>query len=128
MTIEAGNGCPRKNIPSVERNEDQNVPSVIQGDVSGVSIDKNMHYERTRRMRARKYLRKGCSHRIKCSAANFLATLMWKRPLNSAVLATPTHRGSEGVSDGISTQVMAWMINKWRAKIIKREIYNVRDL
>ena len=79
-------------------------------------------------MGARQYLRKNCCHRIEYSAANFLAAFMWRRPLNSAVLATPTHRGSEGVSDGISTQVMAWMINKWRAKIIKREIYNVRDL
>ena len=55
MTVEVGNGCPSKNIPSVERNEDQNVPSVIQGDVSGVSFDKNMHYEHTRRMRDRKF-------------------------------------------------------------------------
>ena len=29
--------------------------------------------------------------------------------------------------DWTSTQVVAWMINKWRAKIIRREIYNVRD-
>ena len=102
MTVEAGNGCPRKNIPSVERNEDQNVPSVIQGDISGVSIDKNMHYEHTRRMRARKYLRKGCCHRIKCSAANFLVALVWKRPQNSVALATPTYRGPVKVSYGTS--------------------------
>ena len=107
MTVEAGNGCPRKNIPSVERNEDQNVPSVIQGDVSGVSIDKNMHYEHTRRMRARKYLRKCCCHRIKCFAANFLAILMWKRPLNNIALAAPTHKGSGRVPDGTSIQVVA---------------------
>ena len=79
-----------------------NAPPVIQGDVPGVSIDKNMHYERTRRMRARKYLRKCCYHRIKCSAANFLATLMWKRPLNNVALAAPTHKGSRRVSDGTS--------------------------
>ena len=112
MTVEAGNGCPRKNIPSVERNEDQNVPSVIQGDISGVSIDKNMHYEHTRRMRARKYLRKGCCHRIKCSAANFLVALVWKRPQNSVALVTPTHRELVKVSDEISTQVMAWTTDK----------------
>ena len=127
MTVMAGRGCPRRNIPSAKRNEDQDVPPVIHGDVPGGSIDKDMHYERTGRMRARKYLRKNCYHRIECSAANFLVTFMWRRPLNSAALATPIHRGSERVSDGISTQVVAWMINKWRAKTIQREIYNVRN-
>ena len=103
MTEEAGNGCPRRNIPSAKRNKDQNVPSVIQGDVSGISIDKDMHYERTGRIGVRKYLRKGCYHRIKCSAANFLVALMLKRPLNSITLATPTYRGPMKVSYGTST-------------------------
>ena len=123
----AGRGCSRRNIPLAKHNEDQDVPPVIQGDVPGGSIDKNMHYERIGRMGARKYLRKKCCYRIECSAANFLATFMWKRPLNSAALTTPTHKGPEGVSNGTSTQVVAWMINKWKAKIIKREIYNVRN-
>ena len=69
------------------------------------------------KMGAEKYLRKGCCHCIKCSATNFLPGLMWRRPLNSIVLAVPTHRRPERVSDGTSTQVVAWMINKWRAKI-----------
>ena len=30
------------------------------------------------------------------------------------------------MSDGTSTQVIAWMINKWRAKINQGEIYNIR--
>ena len=42
-----------------------------------------MHYELTRGVEIQKYLRKGCYHLIKCSAANFLAVLMWRRPLNS---------------------------------------------
>ena len=29
--------------------------------------------------------------------------------------------------DETSTQVMAWMINKWRANIIRGELYNVRN-
>ena len=103
MTVEVGKGCLRGNIPSAKRNEDQDVPPVIQGDVPRVSIDKDMHYECTGRMRARKYLRKGCCHRIKCSAANFLAVFMWRRPLNSAALTTPTHRGPRRVPDGTST-------------------------
>ena len=52
--------------------------SVIQSDVPGSSIDKDMHCERIGQMGARKYLRKNCYHRIECSAANSLATLMRK--------------------------------------------------
>ena len=62
--------------------------------------------------------RESCYHCIKCSAANFLVALIWRRLLNSAALAAPTHRGFKMVSDRTSTQVMAWMINKWRAKIV----------
>ena len=112
MTEMAGRGCLRRNIPSAKRNEDQDVPPVIQGDVPGGSIDTDMHYKRTGRIGARKYLRISCCHRIECSAANFLVTFIWRRALNSAALATPTHRGSEEVSDGTNTQVVAWMINK----------------
>ena len=53
---------------------------------------------------------------------------MWRRPLNSIALAAATHKGFEKVSDGTSTRVMDWTINKWRAKITWRELYNVRDL
>ena len=45
-------------------------------------------------------------------AANFLAAFMWRRPMNNAILAAPTHKRPEKVSDGISTQVVGWMINK----------------
>ena len=34
-------------------------------------------------IRTRKYLRKSCYHRIKCTTTAFLAALMWRRPLNS---------------------------------------------
>ena len=71
-----------------------------------------MHYKHTGGMEAQKYLRKSYCHRIECFAANFLATFMWRRPLNSAALTTPSHRGLERVSDGTSTQVIVWMINK----------------
>ena len=86
----ARRGCPRRNIPSAKRNEDQDVPLVIQGDVPRGPVDKDMHYERTGRMRARKYLRKSCYHRIECSVANLLTTFMWRKPLNSTALTTPT--------------------------------------
>ena len=86
-----------------------------------------MHYELTRGMEIQKYLKKGCCYHIKCTATNFLAAIIWRRPLNNAALATSTHIRPEGVSNRTSTQVVAQMINKCRAKIIQRELYNVRD-
>ena len=106
MIVMAGRGYPRRNVPSAECNEYQDVPLVIHGDDLRGSIDKDTHYERIRRMGARKYLRKSYCHRIECSATNFLAAFMWRRPLNSVTLATPTHRGPEKVSDETDTQVM----------------------
>ena len=47
--------------------------------------------------------------------------------MNSAALATTTHRKPKRVSDGTSTQVVAQMINKCRIKIVQNELYNVRD-
>ena len=52
---------------------------------------------------------------------------MWRRPLNSATLATATHRKLEKVVDGTSTQVRVQMINKWRMKIVQKKIYKVED-
>ena len=128
MIVEAGKGCLRRNIPSAKHNEDQYVPPDIQGDVLEVSIDKYMHYERIGKMRARKYLKKGYCHCIKCSATNFLAALIWRRLLNSATLATTMHRKPKRVSDRTGTQVRAQMVNKYRIKMIQKELYNVRDL
>ena len=65
---------------------------------------------------------------FQCIPPNLLAAFMWRRPLNSIALAVTTHKGFEKVSDGTSTRVMDWTINKWRAKITWRELYNVRDL
>ena len=44
---------------------------------------------------------------------------MWRRPLNGVVLAALTHKGLERVSNGTNTQVVTWMINKWRARSSK---------
>jgi len=65
-----------------------------------------MHCKCTGQMRAKKYLRKSCYHRIECSAANSLAIFMWRRPLNNVALVAPTHRGPVRVSDETSTQVV----------------------
>ena len=79
------------------------------------------------KMGAEKFPRKNYYYRIECSAANSLAAFMWRRPLNITTLVAPTHKGLVRVSDGTSTQVVAWTTDKWRAKIIERGIYNVRD-
>ena len=70
------------------------------------------------KMEARKYPGKSCYHHIEYSVANSLTAFMWRRPLNSAALVAPTHKRLMRVSDGTSTQVVAWMISKWTAKIV----------
>ena len=87
-----------------------------------------MHHKHTRIIGIQKYLRKNCYHRIKCTTTTLLATFMWRKPLNSVVLAITTHRKPKRVSDETSTQVRAQIINKCSIKIVQRELYNVRDL
>ena len=43
--------------------------------------------------------------------------------MNSAVLATTTHRKMEGVSDGTSTQVRVQIINKCKVLMASRRLY-----
>ena len=52
---------------------------------------------------------------------------MWRRPLNSVVLVDVTHRKLGRAFGGTSTLVVACIINKWRAKISQKRLYNVRD-
>jgi len=93
IAVKAGEGGPRMNIPSDKWGRGQNVCPIDQGDVSRGSIDKDMHHRRIGGMGARKYLREGCCHYIKCSATNFLIAFMWRKLLNSAPLVTLTHKG-----------------------------------
>ena len=104
-----------------------NMYSNNQGDLPGSSSDKEVHHKRIRMMGTQKYLRESCYHHIEYTTATFLAAFMLRRPLNSAALATTTHRKPERVFDGIDTQVRAQMINKCRIKMVRRELYNVRD-
>ena len=85
-----------------------------------------MPHKHTKKKETKKYLRKSCHHRIKCTVATFLAAFMWRRPPNNATLATTTHREPERVSDGTGTQVRARIINKCRMKMVRRRIYNVK--
>ena len=98
-----------------------------QSDPLRNSNDRDMPREYTRRKKTKKYLRESCHHRIKCTIVTFLVTFMWRRPLNSATLATTTHREPKRVSNGTGTQVEARMINKCRMKMVQRRIYNVKD-
>ena len=72
-----------------------------------------------------KYLSKNYHHHIECTTTTFLAALMWRRPLNSVALATATHKELKEVSDGMNAHVEAWMINKCKAQMAKRGLYNV---
>ena len=48
--------------------------------------------------------------------------------MNSITLVAATHNKLKKAADGTSTQIVTCMINKWRAKINGKEVYNVRDL
>ena len=72
-----------------------------------------------------KYLRKSCHHHIKCTAATFLAALMWRSPLNSVALAAATHRRLKWVSDEMGAQVGVQVINKCKVQMIRKSLYNV---
>ena len=52
---------------------------------------------------------------------------MWRRPLNSATLATATHKASRKMANGTSTQVGAQIIDKWRVKMTPKKVYKVED-
>ena len=105
-----------------------NMHSNNQGDLPRSFGDRDVHHEHTERKGTQKYLRESCYHCIECTAATFLASFMWRRPLNSAALATTTHRKLKRVSNRTGTQVRAQMTNKCKIKMVQRELYNVRDL
>ena len=98
-----------------------------QSHLTRSSSDKDVHHERIWMMEIQKYLRKSYYHHIECIAVTFIAVFMLRRPLNSVVLATTTHRKPKRVFNGMDTQVKAQMINKCRIKIVRRELYNVKD-
>ena len=63
---------------STKQSRGQKVQSAVQSNVSGSSIDKDIHHESTRQREVMKYLRESCYHRIKYSTINSLTALMWK--------------------------------------------------
>ena len=109
-----------KNRSSINLNSQGN----LLGRFSDRTCPKNIQ---ERRKPQEKYLRESYYHHIKCIAVTFLVAFMWRRPLNSAALATTTHRRSEGMFDGTSTQVATQMINKCKVKRVQEGIYNGKD-
>ena len=104
-----------------------NIHFTNQGDHPGSSSDKDVHCKHTKEMGTQKYLKESCYHYIEYTAATFLAAFILRRPLNSAALATTTHRKPESVFDETSIQVRAQMVNKYSIKMTQNELYNVRD-
>ena len=47
--------------------------------------------------------------------------------LNSAALATATHKRLKEVSDGMGTQVGIQVINKYKVQMIRKDLYNVEE-
>ena len=71
-------GGLRRNASSTEQSRGQKVRFAIKSNIPGNSIVNDKYQEGTAQREAMKYLRESCYHYIECSAANSLATLMWK--------------------------------------------------
>ena len=120
-------GNPRRKSSSDMMKIVHNMYSICQPNPPKSSNKRDIFHEHTRMKETQKYPRESCHHRIKCTAATFLTTFMWRRPLNNITLATTTHRKPERVSDGTDTQVKVRMINRWRVKMIQKRIYKVNQ-
>ena len=67
-----------RSISSAKQSKGQKECPVIQCDIPGNSIDKDIRYECIGQLGGRKYLRESYYHHIKCSTTNPLAALMRK--------------------------------------------------
>ena len=70
------------------------------------------------RRKSPKYLEKSCYHHIKCIVPTIMA-FMWSRPLNSVSKEITTQKKLKKKFDGTITQVVAWMMNKCRGKMVQ---------
>ena len=90
-----------------------------------------VHYHRRLHCRGKAWRRKGFRdgsyHHIYCTPPNPLVAFMWRRPLNSTIWVAVTHGRFGEMSNSTSTRVVAYVINKWRAKINRKRLYNVRS-
>ena len=66
MAVKSERGRSRRSIFSVKQRRGQKMSSIIQSDVLGSSVDKDMHCECTDKMGAKKYLRESYYRHIEC--------------------------------------------------------------
>ena len=111
MIVKAGGGGLRRNISSTKWSEDQNVYPIIQGDIPGSSINKDMHYERTWGIEARKYLRENYYHHIEYYVVNSLAVLIRKWYLNNTF-----QEGADGTRINTSNLLSTWRVEMRRER------------
>ena len=71
------------------------------------------------KMKTPKYLEKSCYHHIKCIIPTFMTAFIWSRPLNSVSWEITTQKKLKKKFDGTNTQVVAWMINKCRGRMVQ---------
>ena len=64
---------------------------------------------------------------LNAETATLLAAFMWRRRLNSVVMANATHKRPGKVADGTSTQVKIQMINRCRVKMSQKGLYGLKD-
>ena len=76
MQVERLGNVVRGGVSPLINEAQINVYSITQNDLSGNSTERNVHYECTGRMKAKKYLRKSYCYRIECPVVNFLAAFM----------------------------------------------------
>ena len=70
-------------------------------------------------------LRKRCHLRIKC-AHKRPGHIYGKRPLNSVVSVIATNIKQGEPVDGTGTRIDTCLINRWRVRIIREGLYNVK--
>ena len=73
------------------------------------------------KMETLKYLKKSYYHHIKCIVPTFMAAFMWSRPLNSVSWEITTQKKLKKKFNGTNTQVVAWMMNKCRGRMVQED-------
>ena len=110
---------------STKWSRDQKVCSVIQSNIPGNSIDKDMHHECTGQMRSVKYLRENYYHRIEYSVTNSLAALLRKWYLNSTFqpynYSQRLQKGADGIR--INTGNLRYT---WRVEMKDKREYKIK--
>ena len=107
----AQEGEPRINTSSTSQSRDSERWSITQNNVPRSFVGTDKHY-RHQRKESQNILGKNCCHRIKCTADNSLAALMWRWYLNSGYQPysyyTRLMKGADGTSINTSHLPCTW--------------------